>query len=209
MTTRLYHITHMTNLDSILRSGGLVSTARRLRESIQHIDIAHSHIQDRRARVTVPCSIGGTLHDYVPFYFAPRSPMLFSNHKQNVTGYQGGQVPILHLVTSPEAVQAANLSFCFTDGHAAMNYAEFYDDLSALETTIDWDLMKAKYWSDTEDDPNRQFRRNAEFLVHDYLPWHLIIGIGVINESVKTQVDQILQSFNYSTPVKVYPKYYY
>jgi ssDNA thymidine ADP-ribosyltransferase, DarT len=209
MATRIYHITHVDNLASILRSGGLVSTSRRLREAIQHTDIAHSHIQDRRSKVQVPCSAGGVLHDYVPFYFAPRSPMLYSNHKQNVAGYQGGQTPILHLVTTPEAVQAAKLPCCFTDGHAAINYAEFYDDLSLLGTTIDWKLMEAKYWSDTEDDPNRQFRRNAEFLVHDFVPWGLMIGIAVIDEAMKRQVDQVLQSFSYKAPVKVYPKYYY
>ncbi len=184
MATRIYHITHVDNLASILRSVGLVSTARRLREVIQHTDIAHSHIQDRRSKVQVPCSAGGVLHDYVPFYFAPRSPMLYSN-------------------------QTAKLPCCFTDGHAAINYAEFYDDLSLLETTIDWKLMEAKYWSDTEDDPNRHFRRNAEFLVHDFVPWPLMIGIAVIDEAMKRQVDQVLQSFSYNTPVKVYPKYYY
>jgi hypothetical protein len=41
MTIQLYHITHIRNLDSILRSGGLVSTARRLRESIQHAPPTH------------------------------------------------------------------------------------------------------------------------------------------------------------------------
>ena len=209
MATRIYHITHIDNLASILRSGGLVSTTRRLSEVIQHTDIAHSHIQDRRSRVRVPCAAGGTLHDYVPFYFAARSPMLFSNYKRNVAGYQGGQTPILHLVTTSEAVQAAKLPCCFTDGHAAINYTEFYEDLSLLETTIDWTLMKAKYWSDTEDDPNRQFRRNAEFLVHDFVPWPLMIGIAVIDEAMKQQVNQVLQGFSCNTPVKVYRDWYY
>lgn len=135
--------------------------------------------------------------------------MLFSNYKRNVAGYQGGQTPILHLVTTSEAVQAAKLPCCFTDGHAAINYTEFYEDLSLLETTIDWTLMKAKYWSDTEDDPNRQFRRNAEFLVHDFVPWPLMIGIAVIDEAMKQQVNQVLQGFSCNTPVKVYRDWYY
>lgn len=135
--------------------------------------------------------------------------MLYSNHKQNVAGYQGGQIPILYIVSTVEAVQQANLSFCFTDGHAAMNYAEFYNDLDLLGTTIDWKLMQSKYWSDTENDPNRQFRRNAEFLVHDRLPWELMIGIAVINSDIKVKVDRILQNFNCNTPVKVYREWYY
>jgi ssDNA thymidine ADP-ribosyltransferase, DarT len=209
MATRIYHITHVDNLPSILRSGGLISTTRRRQEAIQHTDIAHSHIQDRRARVQVPGCVGGNLHDYVPFYFAPRSPMLYSLHRENVLGYQGGQTPMIHLVTTAEAAHAANLSFCFTDGHAAMTYADFYDDLEDLDTAIDRKLMASKYWSDTDDDPNRRFRRNAEFLIHASLPWSLTIGIGVMNLDIKTKVDQILQSFSYKTAVKVYREWYY
>lgn len=44
--------------------------------------IAHNTIQDRRAQTYVPCLPGGNPHDYVPFYFAPCSPMLYAAHKE-------------------------------------------------------------------------------------------------------------------------------
>ena len=104
---------------------------------------------------------------------------------------------------------ASGLAFAFTDGHAVMAYADFYDDLDALEFEIDWKLMESRYWFDTEDDPNRKCRRQAEFLVHQFCPWTLITEIGVINTTIQAEVQQILQNFNYQTPVKIYPKWYY
>lgn len=69
--------------------------------------------------------------------------------------------------------------------------------------------MKSKYWFDTPDDPNRQCRRQAEFLVHQFCPWRLITEIGVINSTIPAQVQRILQNVNYQTPVRVYPNWYY
>jgi hypothetical protein len=39
-----------------------------------------------------------------------------------------------------------------------MAFSDFYDDLNDLET-IDWDIMAAKYWRNTFDDPDRKRRR--------------------------------------------------
>jgi hypothetical protein len=36
-------------------------------------------IQKRRGETEVSCAQGGTLHDYVPFYFTPHSPMLLQS----------------------------------------------------------------------------------------------------------------------------------
>lgn len=69
--------------------------------------------------------------------------------------------------------------------------------------------MRAKYWRDTEEDGDRKRRRQAEFLVHQFLPWGLIEEIGVINSTIQTQVKEILQKFNFHTPVRVYSKWYY
>jgi hypothetical protein len=95
------------------------------------------------------------LHDYVPFYFAPRSPMLGAIHIGNVTGYTSGQQSIVHLVTTAEAIAEADLGFVFSDGHAVMGYTSFYDDLNEIDAAIDWDIMGTRYWRDTEEDGDR------------------------------------------------------
>ncbi|GET40176.1 DarT ssDNA thymidine ADP-ribosyltransferase family protein [Microseira wollei] len=76
---------------SILNSDGLIANSRLRQERIDYRDIAHDRIQDRRARKPVPCSARGTLYDDVPFYFAPRSPMLYAIHKRNVDRYFQGK----------------------------------------------------------------------------------------------------------------------
>ncbi|MEH1902869.1 type II toxin-antitoxin system toxin DNA ADP-ribosyl transferase DarT [Nostoc sp.] len=211
MPTPIYHITHINNLPSILKSGGLMANSRLRKETIKYLDIAYGHIQDRRGMTRVPCGAGGSLHDYVPFYFAPRSPMLYANHKKSVDKYSGGQTPILHLVSSAEVVDAAGLSFVGTDGHAAMEYTAFFDELEYLyaDELIDWEIMEATYWADTEEDGDRKRRRQAEFLVHQFFPWQLIQEIGVINTTIQTQVREMLYKINIQTPIKVCSKWYY
>jgi len=208
MSLSLYHITHIDNLNSIVQCGGLLSNTQLKARKQNFQDISHSNIQDRRATKSVPYAAKGVLHDYVPFYFAPRSPMLFTIHKGNVPNYQGGQASVLHLLTTVKAIQESGLLFTFTDGHAVMAYSEFYDDLDVLER-IDWNVMKSKLWYDTEVDPNRKCKRQAEFLVHRSFPWNLIQEIGVMKHSVQSEVRQILQQVNDFTPVNVYADWYY
>lgn len=209
MPTPIYHITHIRNLQSILHSGGLIANSSLKQQQTNYQDIAHGHIQDRRALTRIPCAAGGFLHDYVPFYFAPRSPMLYAIHKGNVQGYSGEQSSIIYLVFEAEDIEALGLTFAFTDGHAVMAYADFYDDLEALEFVIDWELMDSKYWFDTQDDPNRKFRRQAEFLVHKFCPCSLIKEIGVINSKIKAEAESILQKLNFKIPVMDYYNWYY
>ncbi len=208
MPTPIYHITHIRNLQSILQLGGLIANNRLKQQQVNYQDIAHGNIQDRRALIGVPCAAGGCLHDYIPFYFAPRSPMLYTIDKGNVEGYTEGQNPVIDIVTEAEIISANNLVFAFTDGHAVMDYSEFYDDLQFLNM-IDWEIIRARYWNNTPDDLDKKRRRQAEFLVHQLCPWALITEIGVINNTVQLQVQQILQNFNCQTPVKVYSSWYY
>ncbi len=209
MPTPIYHITHINNLRSIVENEGLLSHTASCRKGIRHTSIAHQNIQDRRAFRKVPCGRGGVLHDYVPFYFAPRSPMLYTISRGNVVGYDQGQTPVIYLVSSAEAVEAAELPFVGADGHAVMEYTGFFDDLYFLEYVIDWEIMEATFWADTDEDGDRKRRRQAEFLVHNFFPWRLITEIGVINSQIQTQVREILQNYNYKPPVKVYPNWYY
>jgi hypothetical protein len=112
--TPLYHITHVDNLPRIVADGGLRCVADLRQEEQQvYVNIAHGHIQDRRARKKVHCRPGGTLYDYVPFYFVPRSPMLYAISQGVVSGYSEGEKPLIHLVAEAEAIAQAELRFVF------------------------------------------------------------------------------------------------
>src|SRR6478672_2947833 len=72
-----YHFTHIRNLPGMIRDG-LLSPNEQLRLGKTHKSIAIEDIQNRRAKMVVPCGPGGVVHDYVPFYFCTRSSMLLS-----------------------------------------------------------------------------------------------------------------------------------
>jgi hypothetical protein len=116
----IYHITHIGNLPDIIQRGGLFANSALSQIHANYHDLAHQSIQARRAKIMIDCGPHGRLHDYVPFYFAPLSPMLYAHFKGNVVGNKDGQDPIIYLVSSVETVQAAHKAFVFTDGHATM-----------------------------------------------------------------------------------------
>jgi hypothetical protein len=206
--TLIYHITHTSNLDSILAANGLYSCSYVHANNVGYTNIAHSNIQDRRARFPVPLPPFGFVHDYVPFYFAPRSPMLYAIAKGIVKGYTGGQSEVIYLVTSAERIHTANIPYVFTDGHAVVAFSEYYNSPHDLQH-IDWDVMRSQYWRDTPQDNDRTRRRQAEFLAHNYVPLNLFGGIAVRNISQQTSVAQKLSRAGLSVPVNLQTDWYY
>ena len=206
--TPIYHITHVDNLRTIVGHDGLLCDNGKIQQGLAPVSIAHQHIKDRRSRKRVPVPPGGTLHDYVPFYFAPRSPMLFAISKGNVAGYTEGQTPIVHLASSIERVSESGLPFAFSDGHADMAISQFFNDLEQLDR-IDWNIMRARYWNDNEDDNDRCRRRMAEFLVSQFFPWELIDKIGVINGTVAERVEAAISAAAQKPEVRVERGWYY
>ncbi|UPJ54641.1 DUF4433 domain-containing protein [Bradyrhizobium sp. 200] len=77
--TPLFHITAIDNLRSIA-STSLLSKNRVAVQGINFANIAFQTVQGHRSVKLVPIASGGNLHDYVPFHFAPRSPMLKPRH---------------------------------------------------------------------------------------------------------------------------------
>jgi len=206
--TDIFHITHIRNLPGILNNGGLWCDRVVSQRNLAHVSIAHQHIKDRRAQKNVPISPHGVVADYVPFYFAPRSPMLYSIAHGYVEGYQGGQSEVFNLVASAEAVLQSGLPFVFTDGHAEMNISHFYQELQDLDK-VDWNIMSSRYWNDTQDDNDRKRRRQAEFLVHEFFPFSLIERIGVANSSMAKKTAALLVELEEKPLIEVQPTWYY
>ena len=204
----LYHITHLDNLPGILQTGCLHCQQQLGKAGLHPVSVAYPGIQDRRAITSILCGPGGSLHDYVPFYFAPRSPMLYAIHKNRVEGYDGGQTPLVHLVSSVAQMETTGHPFVFSDGHATMSFTRFFTELKNLDQ-IDWPLMAATYWHDTPQDPDRKRRRQAEFLVYNKVSLPAIIGIGVINDHIQQRVEGLLATHQIELPVRVRRNWYY
>jgi len=208
--TPVYHLTHIDNLVSIIQSGGCLSFNQMQNQEIDHIDVAYETIQARRAQKSVPCGPGGCLHDYVPFFFAPRPPMLYAIHGGSVEGYEQGQTPLIHLVTTAQTVSNSSSEWVFTDGHATMAFSGFFDDLNDLNE-IDWEVMESRYWNDTPTlpDRDRKRRRQAEFLIKDCCPWELFSEIGVINSRMGSRAENILENNRHQPIVQIHGNWYY
>jgi len=206
--TPIYHITHVSNLVGIIADGRLLCDRKAQEKDC--VQVGHKHIKERRLNRRVPLAPGDYVGDYVPFYFAPRSPMLYAIHMGFVDGYSRGQSEIVHLVSSAEAVEEDDdLRWVFTDGHAEMApLTDFYNDLDDLDK-IDWNVMKSIYWNDTDDDPDRKRRRQAEFLVHEFFPWKLIASIGVYEQATVKRVQEILKKSRHKPDVEIERAWYY
>ncbi len=195
----IYHFTDVANLESILEVGAL----RCHRDASTVVEVGDRSIKRNRTLIEVDCGPGGRVCDYVPFYFAPRSPMLYTIMRGNVEGVDPDQRRLAYLVSSTEAAYAAGLECVFTDGNAAtFNVTAFDADPANLETLVDWEVMTLRYWANTDEDPDRRRRRMAEFLIHDSVPLELFTEIGVTDGAVRKAVGTSVAEAGSDIPVK-------
>lgn len=202
----LYHFTHVRNLESIVRSGSLRADAGVGRALV--VEVADADIKHRRRTCRVDAGPGGVVGDYVPFYFAPRSPMLYRISCGGVTGYAEGQDPLVYVLSSVNAIVQRRLAFAFSDGNCSAAFTRFFDDLDDLDQ-VDWALMNERYWANTAEDGDRRRRRGAEFLVHVAVPWEAVPRVGARTTATARQARSILDRFGRSTPVEVRREWYF
>lgn len=208
--TPIYRILHFDNLSIHLQRDALHAPNHTPNDALVYRTIHDQDVQASRRVTRVTCGPGGTVHDYVPFYLGPRSPMLFRLHTGYRVQYAEGQEPLIYLVSSGQAVAAAGFRFVFSNGHGLAAFTRWFDDLNKLGE-VDWEAVYATYWNDTVDDPDRQRRKQAEFLVHRSLPWRHIERIGVLNQRIRALVDGVLDRFpgRHRPPVGIEPGWYY
>ncbi|WP_339036209.1 DUF4433 domain-containing protein [Bradyrhizobium symbiodeficiens] len=216
--TPIFHITAIDNLQLIAKSG-LLSKNQVVARGVNFANIAFQSVQGHRSVKNVPIAPGGNLHDYVPFHFAPRSPMLMTINAGNVEGCDYRQDDIVHLKTTVEAVGAASLPFVFTNYHAVKAFAEFFSDPKDLDK-IDWELFfefprlggYCKYWNSAHSNARYALRmetRQAEFLVHDSVPLAVLGQIAVRTENMAERVRGVLANTAWSPEITVIPGWYY
>lgn len=207
---KIYHITHIDNLDRILTEGVLWSDAKRLEHNIDCEIVGMTKIKQRRLEeLEVICHINTMVGEYVPFYFCPRSIMLFLLHRENHADitYKGGQEHILHL--QADLIQTINwaddnhIRWAFSDMNAGARYAMFYNHPDDLNR-INWSAIESNDFRSMQIKDGKQ----AEFLIYESFPFGLVEHIGVNNQRIKRQVEEIIE--NTSIPqVSVKSNWYY
>lgn len=207
---KIYHITHLNNLSKIV-DDVLWSDAERVRQGLDCTVVGMSEIKRRRLEeLEVHCHPGTKVGDYVPFYFCPRSVMLYLLHKDNHPDltYHGGQRPIVHLQADLHDVlkwaKTEHKGWAFSKGNAGARYSDFYNDPALLDL-LEWEAIAATDWRD----PDVKEGKQAEFLIEDSFPWELIELIGVIDAEIEEQVANLIRSAEHQPSVAVKPAWYY
>jgi hypothetical protein len=206
---KLYHIVHVDRLPSIVADASLWCDAEVVRRAPPGTTIGMNSIKQRRL-TELTLSSHPELHvgDCVPFYFCPRSVMLYlmyqGNHPDLV--YRGGQDPIIHLEADLHAaVDWANQHerrWAFTLSNAGSYFFEDRSDLSHLNE-INWDAVQALKWQNCKDG------KQAEFLLELSLPFQLVERIGVRSKTQYQQVVNTLPNGGHRPNVEICTDWYY
>ena len=208
---KLYHITHVENLKVIARDGQLVSDREMIQRGGPSQMIGMSSIKRRRLEeIEVSCHQGTNAGDYVPFYFCPRSVMLYVIHRANhpELTYRGGQDPIVHLQADLMQVIAwaneAQRRWAFSLSNAGAFYTEFRAHRSELNQ-LNWSAIAS---TDFRDRQVQEFKQ-AEFLLHRQFPFALVERIGIRSSTTWKQAIRALTGAEHKPAVEKRPEWYF
>jgi len=192
----IFRITHRDNVSWILDNGMHARNGDRFDPNYRNI--GNVDLIDKRSRRLVGVPPGGTLSDYVPFYFTPYSIMMYNIR----TGYGAKRMPnedIVIFVSSLPHVAARGLQFVFTNQHAYPPMAEYFTELAQLDQ-IDWPLLQSRNFEHDPDDPGRKERYQAEALIWKHVPLSALQGVCCytqpVEQQLKAEIGRRALSFN-------------
>ncbi|WP_379967244.1 DUF4433 domain-containing protein [Epilithonimonas sp. UC225_85] len=205
--TFCYRITHINNLSLLLQNG--IVNKHHQQANNNYINIGNSEIIDIRDTTSVRIGNYGMIGDYVPFYFTPKSIMLYNI----ITGYWHPLVPkrdrseilvvrclISDLATLPK--------WFFTDGQGNNSLTKHFNNLNFLDA-IDWECIQESNFKNDADDPDRSRKYQAEFLVQSQVPLTSVESLNVYNQQAAEIVTDVLKQNNINLAVNIQPLYFF
>jgi hypothetical protein len=202
----IFRITHVANLPWLFANG--LHCANGLADP-GFVPIGNPDLIGKRNTRAVPEPHGGTLADYVPFYFTPKSPMLFNIH----TGYRGitqrANDEIAILVSSIPSLVDRTIPFVFTDRHAFTPFAAFSDDPAELAGMIDWGILRRHDFTRSDDYPDKVERYQAEALVRGHLPVNALLAVACASVATQQRIETMVQNAGLALRIIRRPNWYF
>lgn len=191
---RIYHVTHINNLEAILGEGSLVAGA------VPAVDVS-SEI-NRELRRTAEVAPGRIVAEYVPFFLAPTATLWVDLRDGAVGAHWSAEAraaapsDFVMLVTSLGALGAVGESDAvLSDGDPAHSLTRF----AATDSTE----RMLRRLHDTED-----ALLDAEALALGSVPFEAITVIGVANNRARDAVRALLAASSFTPKVAVYPPWF-
>jgi hypothetical protein len=129
------------------------------------------------------------------------------------TGYGGirqrANEEIVVLVSSLPALRTHGVRYVYTDRHAYLRTARFFDDLSRLEMAVDFDLLQRRDFRRDVERPDKVERYQAEALAYRFVPVGALLGIGCYTASIKTELESTCSASGVDTKIVHRSEWYF
>ena len=210
----LYRMTHIKNIPHILEYGITHKDSPNTNPNYEDIGDVNLIFTRSTKRVSVDNGAFSTklrtiiLGNFIPFYFGVRMPMLY-------VVQQGGNFvkkatppsDIIYLACPILRVIAQQECYYYSNGHATESFTSFFDmsKINELPTNLDWQAIKAKYWSGDEN-LILKWKKQAEFLAKSDIQPDCITNFVCYDEIAKNKLIKIGIDSN---KIKIFPNAYY
>jgi len=190
---RVYHVTHISNLENILLAGQLVAAAQ-----IESPILDVSSPLTREMRGTASLSTGEAIDRYVPFSLVPESSAWRElrdgapEPRWSDAARTASSSDFIFLVTT---IRALGNDAVLADGDAAAGQTRFATD----EATMTRMLGNLRADELTED---------AEVLIHGSFAFDEVQLVGVASDKARDRVKELLDAASFATKVAVYPPWF-
>lgn len=192
-TRRIFHITHVRNLEGILSEKQILSDAGGAQPVL---DISSPDNRELRRGVSTGSA---TVAAYVPFFLSTDAILweeLRSGTINSRLSHDSQSLPASEFVILVGSVRAAGLDSVIAGGDAADPATEFSspDSLGGR--------MPRRFFEEEDS------LRSAEFLVLNGFPIESVSLIGVANDKVRARVRELITAHGFAHKISVYPPWF-
>ena len=182
-----FRLIHIDNIPHILKNG--IVKADSPNANPNYVPIGDQLVIEKRKNRRLSLSSWQNIGDFIPFYFGPRSPMLYVIQH----GYNGVRrieaEDIVYCVIRLDDIIKDKIDCYFTDGHVLNSLTQVFpaESLNRIESYVKYSDVYAHRWDD-EEDLDLKRRKEAELLLKNDLPVQYVKGFVVYNEEARQRL---------------------